>query len=985
MESTDPEHYQVALVLPVKGDYETAVKLLDVCFTQRSLDSSGAEYSLGKAGSHHLVLVTGLSNISAAESVARVVPDLIKEYSFIRACFLAGVGAIAPSGGLAQAGDIVVGMPQGYESGLVQFDADKSRHDKRLHVTGHWRKPPSFVNPAVDETLSTQGRDEWHMNVGPSNETAGTQGSPSRFNMIQGAPKVLKGRVGSSSTALGDPELLQRLASDSGILCFETAAANLQTRLPLVVVCGISQGDPSLPQQENASKLATTYAMFLARHLNRSELAKGVRLGHLFIHQPFSLGGSTIRLLRLHGGTEYPIQCSMFEACLKDQGCPMDYEALSYAWESDDKCDMINVNGRVLHITRSLHGALQHLRHRKNDRILWADAVCIDQNNIMERGHQVAQMGSIYKKASNVIVWLGSVDKDVGLLISALRSLQLKVSPQPFKQWQLRDDRWRDAWEELHGGDISGGSFHLQLSNGLDMLTRKPWFTRVWIIQEVANAKSAQIQCSAGSIEAMFLALAPWLLGQSIGEQPQAVFDIFPGLPRKWSWWAEERTLWALLSRFRKCQATDPRDRVYALLGITSDMANDAIDPDYSKSEHQVLRDTCNYLFGEEQFAELSGLQRTEQLQRELSTWAGAFLEQKMMRRVKPEDLEHFLERQGRVEWTEKIVQLASFDLGHSTLTLLLTKFETPLPITVKLFREALKIGPDALDLLFTKCMIPPRLANGMIELMFLFPVQVAERLYLGRWKHEYEISESMTMKIFRGGTPLVDVFLRSETSKLQITEAVLRQASFMPDVYLRLLERRSEEVNVSEEEAIQAIKGGPETLRRCLDKPGTNFQVTRVIFEAAMLSGTEVAEMLFRRRESEANICQEIQEIHQLRDDLCEMLERTPHTTMLREALARYEELDSSGLALTETTDVAQWQKSNGVRVSRSREVRDLFRELQTGRNMLDISPCGEADDEPGLQAKLKPKEMLMLGVDVREELELRAWARLESRYRIT
>ncbi|KAI8724404.1 HET domain-containing protein [Fusarium sp. LHS14.1] len=386
----------------------------------------------------------------------------------------------------------------------------------------------------------------------------------------------------------------------------------------------------------------------------------------------------------------------------------------------------------------------------------------------MERGHQVAQMGSIYKKASNVIVWLGSVDEDVGLLISALRSLHLKVSPQPFKQWQLRDDRWRDAWEELHGGDISGGSFHLQLSNGLYMLTRKPWFTRVWIIQEVANAKSAQIQCSAGSIEAMFLALAPWLLGQSIDEQPQAVFDIFPGLPRKWSWWAEERTLWALLSRFRECQATDPRDRVYALLGIASDMANDAIEPDYSKSEHQVLRDTCNYLF-------------------ERAFYVGrAFLEQKMMRRAKPEDLEHFLERQGRVKWTEKIVQLASFDLGHSTLTLLLTKFETPLPVTLKLLREALKIGPDALDLLFDKCVFED------VDLM----------------------------------------------------ELVLAAAEIGED-------------------ALDVRFG------KCKIPP----RLTRVIFEAAILSGMEGAETLFRRRESEANIFQEVQETHQLRDVLCEQV----------------------------------------------------------------------------------------------------------------
>ncbi|RSL64338.1 hypothetical protein CEP54_004833 [Fusarium duplospermum] len=1027
MESTDPEHYQVALILPLKGDYETAINLLDECFTHRSLHSSGAEYSLGKAGSHHLVLVTGLSNISAAESVARVVPELVEEFSFIRACFLVGVGAIAPRDGLAQAGDIVVGMPQDYESGLMQFDADKARREKRLHAMGHWRKPPPFVCQAIDDTLSTQGRDEWHaylgkhsstmahsnaptdfdssMNTGSSKETTSTPDSPSLFNLMRKAPRVLKGRVGSSSTTPSDPELLQVLARDSGILCFETAAANLQTRLPLAIVCGVSQENPSVPRQENASKAASVYAMFLACRLISSELIRGVRLGHFFHHQPLSFGKSPFRLLRLHHGTGYPIQCSIVEDDLDDLENLMEYSALSYAWGDSYAGQMINVDGRVLYITGSLHEALEYLRDRKEDRTLWTDAICIDQTNIMERGHQVARMGRIYKHANNVIVWLGLAGQNANLLITTLARLYQKVLSQPFRKWRFRDDRWKDAWKKLHGGDISGGPFHLQLINGLDELTRMPWFTRVWIIQEVANAKRARIQCSAGAIDARFLALAPWLLGHSIDEQPQAVFDIFPGPSRECSWWNENRTLGTLLGKFQKCQATDPRDRVYALLGIASDMKNDAIEPDYSKSELQVLRDTCNYLFDGEQLPELSNLQRIEPLQSGLGQWTEASLEQKMRWGVKSKGLERFLNRHGHVKWNKKIRELASFDLGHSTLALLLTKCETPLPITPKLFREAFQIGTDAMDLLFDKGAvedeslkslvlfaagfrddialdvlferyeIPSRLANDMIEYMTPQTIEAAERLYLGKWKHEFEISESMTRRLIQIAPVILDIFLRSKTSKLQITEAILRQALALPYYYGLLLDRRNQEVNVSEQEAICAINGGPETLRLCLDKPGTNFQITETIFEAAMLRGREVVEMLVRRRESEVYVRREIQEIYQLRDDLrghvLETLGRTKHTTMLREALSRYEKLNNpepigpATAAPGETTDVVQWLGSEGLSISRWRTVHEIFWELilQMGSDVdtEELRFQGDSDDD----------------VDVKE------WMRLERVFR--
>ncbi|RSL96275.1 hypothetical protein BHE90_012537 [Fusarium euwallaceae] len=1026
MESTDLEHYQVALILPLKGDYETAINLLDECFTRRSLHSSGAEYSLGKAGSHHLVLVTGLSNISAAESVARVVPELVEEFSFIRACFLVGVSAIAPRDGLAQAGDIVVGMPQDYESGLVQFDADKARREKRLHAMGHWRKPPPFVGQAIDDTLSTQGRDEWHaylakhsstmahsneptdfdpsMNTGSSKETASTPDSPSLFNLIREAPRVLKGRVGSSNTTPGDPELLQVLARDSGILCFETAAANLQTRLPLAIVCGIIQGNPSVPRRETASKAASVYAMFLACRLMSSELIRSVRLGHFFHYQPLSVGKSPFRLLRLHHGTGYPIQCSIVEGDLDDLENLMEYSALSYAWGNSYAGEMINLDGRVLYITARLHGALQHLRDRNEDKTLWTDAICIDQINIMERSHQVAHMGRIYKHANNVIIWLGLASQNANLLITTLARLHQKVLSQPFRKWQFRDDRWKDAWEELHGEDISGGPLHLQLVNGLDELTRMSWFTRVWIIQEVANAKRARIQCSAGAIDASFLALAPWLLEHSIDEQPQAVLDIFPGPSRECSWWNENRTLGTLLGKFQKCQATDPRDRVYALLGIASDMENQAIQPDYSKSEQQVLRDTCNYLFDGEQLPELSNLQRIEPLQSGLGQWAEASLEKKMRWGVKSKDLERFLNRHGHVKWNEKIRELASFDLGHSTLALLLTKCETPLPITPKLFREAFQIGSDAMDLLFDKGAvedeslkslvlfaarfgddialdtlferyeIPSRLGNDMIEYMTPQPIKAAERLYLGSWKHEFEISESTTRRLIQIAPVILKIFLRSKTSKLQITEAILRQALAIPYYYGLLLDRRNQEVNVSEREAIRAINGGPETLRVCLDRPGTNFQVTEAILEAAMLRGRDVVEILLRRRESEVNVRREIQEIYQLRDDLRRhvlgTLGRTKHATMLREASSRYENLNNpepigpATAAPGETTDVVQWLGSEGLSISRWRTVHEIFREL-----ILEIG------------SDVDTKELRFQG-DSDGDADVEEWMRLERFY---
>ena len=113
-----------------------------------------------------------------------------------------------------------------------------------------------------------------------------------------------------------------------------------------------------------------------------------------FQYDPLDPGARSFRLLRLlHGSTE-EIECEIFEAVFQDEHL-IPYEALSYAWGNLETPHTIKLNNKRLAITDNLHVALKHLRVEDEDRILWVDAICIDQKNERERGHQVQQMGDI--------------------------------------------------------------------------------------------------------------------------------------------------------------------------------------------------------------------------------------------------------------------------------------------------------------------------------------------------------------------------------------------------------------------------------------------------------------------------------------------------------------------------------------------------------------------------------------------------------------
>jgi len=115
-------------------------------------------------------------------------------------------------------------------------------------------------------------------------------------------------------------------------------------------------------------------------------------------YQPIDLEGPSFRLVRLlKGNFDDAIQCELFQVWLRDEDIIL-YEALSYTWGSSEKASTIEVNGGELPVTHNLHVEMQYLRFEDKDRILWIDAVRIDQENIKERGHQVQQMADVYNK-----------------------------------------------------------------------------------------------------------------------------------------------------------------------------------------------------------------------------------------------------------------------------------------------------------------------------------------------------------------------------------------------------------------------------------------------------------------------------------------------------------------------------------------------------------------------------------------------------------
>jgi hypothetical protein len=174
-----------------------------------------------------------------------------------------------------------------------------------------------------------------------------------------------------------------------------------------------------------------------------------------YTYLPLLSGPDSIRLLRLRPAEDEtaPIECDLLNYSLGETpGSSVQYDALSYVWGDPTKTRPILVNGFHFEITENLHAALCSLRYRSIE-LLWIDAVCINQRDQQERGHQVRSMAKIYGRAHRVIVWLGEAADN---------------SEQVFEEIRARK-RWTDA------------SDNETVRRAVVTLLERQWFRRIWV------------------------------------------------------------------------------------------------------------------------------------------------------------------------------------------------------------------------------------------------------------------------------------------------------------------------------------------------------------------------------------------------------------------------------------------------------------------------------------------------------------------------
>ena len=285
-----------------------------------------------------------------------------------------------------------------------------------------------------------------------------------------------------------------------------------------------------------------------------------------------SLRHNEFRVLEVYAGSwNDHISCKLHRTSFPS---PALYEAISYRWggatttiQCGDKKDF--------QITENLDTLIRRLRHAKHSRVIWVDAICINQTNNDEKSQQVELMFQIYRHAISVIIWLGKEADSSDVVMDEMSKLN---SNDMIKEWlgALESGSAKSfgySWvvDSIDSSLLANPGFVRILSQ----FWSRPWFRRVWVQQEAVACSNVSVLCGSKEVSWDSLFALAWLVsrrdfaGLSHVSIPTICYSSIGAIELLQRWKRGIFTdLWKVLDFSSVLGATDPRDRLYAFLGI---------------------------------------------------------------------------------------------------------------------------------------------------------------------------------------------------------------------------------------------------------------------------------------------------------------------------------------------------------------------------------------------------------------------------------
>ncbi|KAI0841774.1 HET-domain-containing protein [Hypoxylon sp. FL0890] len=286
------------------------------------------------------------------------------------------------------------------------------------------------------------------------------------------------------------------------------------------------------------------------------------------------------------------------------RGGSLRYEALSYVWGSNRDPLPVYVSRRGVTTTTALQNgcrtrlpqilatqnlvvALRHLRYVDRPRIMWIDALCINQADQVEKGPQVAMMGEIYRLAHRVVAWLGPEENDSNHAMELMDYLGAEVDVN-FTSGALSP---AENCTDPSLGDINTSlNFNPRKFLSSYHLILRVWFDRLWIRQEIYLANSeAIIMCGFCQVKWTSFRRGLACLHRKSYRVPvgvslsQSQFDsrksVLEGIIYR-----SDASVMDLRRGYRNSHCADPRDRIYAVLSLLPEWERALIpQPDYTQ------------------------------------------------------------------------------------------------------------------------------------------------------------------------------------------------------------------------------------------------------------------------------------------------------------------------------------------------------------------------------------------------------------------